>query len=360
MTIRDKRQKEFAEKWLKHRFGILDLCPRFGKIYTTINILEQLPDNIEILIAYPDKKIQASWEEDFEKRGYVNPNITYTTHRSIHKHENKKFDLVIIDEIHLLSEAQIEACKMLLLINRDVLGLTGTLSDKSAETLLYSLGLKTIGYYPVELGIKEGVIVDYKIVVHKVPLDDKKRGMFKKKNRTEKAQWKALSWVIKQKTYGGEDTMFLRLARMRLIQSSEAKRLKTIQLLEQHKHERILVFCGVTKIADNLGIPSYHTKIKDKEIFKNFVHNKNGVNQLAVVKIGNAGVTYRPLQKVIINYFDSNSENLAQKIFRCMGMEYDTPDKKAEIHIITTTEPVEQQWLKKALEFFDTDKIIFL
>jgi len=251
MTLRDKRQKEFADIWLNHRFGILDLCPRFGKIYTTINILEQLPDNIDILIAYPDKKIQESWEEDFKKRGYVNPNITYTTHLSIHKYEDQKFDLVIIDEIHLLSEAQIEACKMLLLINRDVLGLTGTLSDKSAETLLYSLGLKTIGYYPVEQGIKEGVIVDYKIIVHKVPLDDKRRGMFKKKNRTEKAQWKALSWVIKQKTYGGEDTMFLRLARMRLIQSSEAKRLKTIELLEQHKDERILVFCGTIKISDN-------------------------------------------------------------------------------------------------------------
>jgi len=52
-------------------------------------------------------------------------------------------------------------------------------------------------------------------------------------------------------------------------------------------------------------------------------------------------------------------ENLAQKIFRCMGMEYDTPDKKAEIHIITTTEEVEQRWLKKALEFFDTNKIYY-
>lgn len=29
MTIRDKRQKEFANTWLKHgKFGILNLCPR--------------------------------------------------------------------------------------------------------------------------------------------------------------------------------------------------------------------------------------------------------------------------------------------------------------------------------------------
>jgi hypothetical protein len=29
MTIRDKRQKEFADTWLKHgKYGILNLCPR--------------------------------------------------------------------------------------------------------------------------------------------------------------------------------------------------------------------------------------------------------------------------------------------------------------------------------------------
>ena len=32
MTIRDKRQKEFADVWLKHgKYGILNLCPRLLK-----------------------------------------------------------------------------------------------------------------------------------------------------------------------------------------------------------------------------------------------------------------------------------------------------------------------------------------
>jgi hypothetical protein len=60
---------------------------------------------------------------------------------------------------------------------------------------------------------------------------------------------------------------------------------------------------------------------------------------------------------VIINYFDSNAENLAQKINRCMAMEYNTPDKKADIYIICSTEKVEEKWLNKALEFFDKNKI---
>ena len=71
-------------------------------------------------------------------------------------------------------------------------------------------------------------------------------------------------------------------------------------------------------------------------------------------------MTYKPLNRVIINYFDSNGENLAQKINRCMAMEYDNPEKKAQIYIVCSTEDVEAKWLKKALEFFDKSKIKFI
>ena len=128
--------------------------------------------------------------------------------------------------------------------------------------------------------------------------------------------------------------------------------------LKKYKDERILVFCGLTKIADELGIPSYHSKSSEKQIFDDFAEGRG--NHLAVVKIGNTGVTYKPLNKVIINYFDSNGENLAQKINRCMAMEYNTPDKKAHIYIISSDEEVEAKWLKKALEFFDNSKIKYI
>lgn len=358
MTLRDTRQKEFADIWMKYRFGILYLCPRFGKIFTTINILERLPENISILIAYPDNEIKKSWKEDFKKRGYKNDNITYTTHLSLYNYVDNKFDLVIIDEIHLLSDAQIADTKQLLMFNRDVIGLTGTLNERNEENILKQLGLKVIAYYPMELGIKEGIIVDYKITVFKTSLDNTVKGMFKNKNRTELEQFRALSYVIEMKSAEGEDTMFLRLARMRIIQNSIAKKEKTKKLLSELKDKRVLVFCGTTKVADSLGIPSYHNKIRDKQIFQNFVEGKG--NHLAVVKIGNSGVTYRPLDKVIINYFDSNGENLAQKINRCMGLEYSTPDKKAHIYIISSNQVVEQRWLRKALEFFDDEKIKYV
>lgn len=358
MTLRDKRQKEFAQEWIdKGKFGILNLCPRFGKIRTTINILKKLKP-VDVLIAYPDNKIRDSWKADFEHAKYKDVNVTYTTHLSLHKYQEYSYDLVVIDEIHLLSEAQIEACQTLLENNDKVLGLTGTLSKSTESTLLSELDLPVIATYTIEQAIAEGVIVDYQITVIKVPLDNITVNDYKGKKRTEKKQFDSYGWVIDQLERSGGNTMFLRLARMRIIQSSLSKLNATKRILDKHLDERILVFCGTTKIADSLGIPSHHSKSKDDETFTGFTEGEG--NHMAVVKIGNTGVTYKPLNRVIINYFDSNGENLAQKINRCMAMEYDTPDKKAHIYIISSDEDVELRWLKKALEFFDKSKINYV
>ena len=355
MSLRDQRQKEFAQIWLDKKWGILNLCPRFGKIYTTINILEKMNSNISIIIAYPDVKIKDSWEQDFKTRGYNNSNITYTTHLSMHKYAEELYDMVIIDEIHLLSDNQLDAAYQLTLKNKHVLGLTGTLSSWTQSEIEDRLDLPVLANYPIEQAIQEGVIVDYEITVLKVPLDNRVVQNIKGKARTEKKHFDACTWVIDQLEKEGKNTMMLRLKRMRIIQGSIAKLQMTKAVLNKYNNERILVFCGTTDLADSLGIPSHHSKSPDKEGFKRFAEGEG--NHMAVVKIGNTGVTYKPLNRVIINYFDSNAENLAQKINRCTAMEYNNPEKKAIIYIVCTNESVEEKWLNKALEFFDKNKI---
>ena len=358
-TLRDQRQAEFAKQWMDGgEYGILYLCPRFGKIRTSINVLRNYAEHCTVLIAYPDNKIKESWLADFEALGYDNPNITFTTHLSLKKHVNKMFDIVIIDEIHLLSEAQIEVCKELFRENERVLGLTGTLAAGTKWMLETHLALYVKAEYPLSRAIEEGIIVDYHITVVTTPLDNIVKQKFGAKVRTEKQQFDSYGWVINKMESEGRSSMFLRLARMRIIQSSLAKKNLTKKIIQKHKDERILIFCGVTKVADDLGIPSYHSKSSEKKLFEDFAEGRG--NHMAVVKIGNTGVTYKPLNRVVINYFDSNSENLAQKIQRCTAMEYNNPSKKAEIYILSSNEEVEMKWLQKALEFFDRTKIDFV
>jgi superfamily II DNA or RNA helicase len=359
LPLRDQRQMEFANIfWNSNQKGILLLAPRFGKCYVGIDIMQRLPSDSKILIGIPDNKIKISWEEDFESKGYSNPNITFSTHISLHKYQRYLYDFIIIDELHKLSKAQVAVCKLLFKNNKRILGLTGTLSEENENTFYNKLKLPVIAEYKIEKAVEEGIVVDYNISIIQVPLDVYQRTRVKDKFISEKTRFNNLTWVIGALEEKKKSSMFMRLARMRIIQKSISKLNKTKELLVKNSNERILVFCGTTATADSLGIPSYHSKSKNKQVFKNFA---DGIgNQLAVVKIGNTGVTYKPLDKVIINYFSSSAEDLTQCINRCMSLEYNNPDKKAQIYIITTNEEVELKWLSKALEFFDKTKINFL
>lgn len=357
-SLRDIRQSELANTWIERgENGIIYACPRFGKIKVAVLIMEKIKPT-SVLIAYPDKKIEQSWKDDFEKWDF-DVNATFTTHLSLHKYKDNKYDLVIIDEVHLLSEAQIEACKDLLENNDRVLGLTGTLSRWSENTLREGLGLRVVGRYSIERAIDEGILPDYEIRIVKVPLDNKIVRQWKTKWMTEKKRFDSFMWVInKKEKEDGDVPFFLKLRIIDILMGSLAKMNATIALIKKYENERILVFCGRTEIADKLGIPSYHSKSEDKELWDEFL--VGDVNHMAVVKIGNTGITYKPLSKVIINHFDSNSETLTQRVNRCMSMEYDNPDKKAIIYIISSTEQIELRWLSKALSMFEKNKIKYL
>jgi len=156
----------------------------------------------------------------------------------------------------------------------------------------------------------------------------------------------------------GKPSFHMKLKMISILQQSTAKRIETIRTIVKFFNDRILIFCGRTDIADGLSIPSYHSKSTEKKVWEDFVEGR--IPHLAVVKIGNTGTTYMPLNKVIINYFDSNSQNMTQKIMRCMSLEYDNIDKKCIIYIISSNEPTEIRWLNKAISMFSKDKIHYL
>lgn len=356
ITIRDKKQRYFADKYINSpeglfgRRGILNLCARFGKIRTSVLIFKDL-GNPKILIAYPEVNIKKSWEKDFKELKYKG-NCTFTTFKSLHKYENDQWDILVLDEIHLLSTLQLKTVSK---FNCSILGLTGTLSEKTRMEIYNAIKIPVIATYSLDEAIKDGVITDYQITIKLVDLDNKIVNTYKGSKRTEKAQFDAYSYMIRKLKDKGVDTFFLRLARMRIIQNSIAKINATKKILEENKNERILVFGGNIKTTESMGCTTHHSKKKNSKAFDKFVQGSG--NHMAVVKIGNTGTTYKPLDKVIVNYFDSNSENLTQKVNRCMALEYDNKDKKANIWIISSTEDVELSWLKSALEFFDPAKI---
>ena len=360
MNFRDQLQEQWANIFVNSSGqSILHLCPRSGKIRTSIRIFckvqRLLNKKPKILIAYPDKNIQQSWENDFQAVGYTNPNVEYVTHVSLGKVKNNSYDIIVCDEIHLLSENQRYNFADLMSKNQDkfILGLTGTLSSKTKTELFLGLGLPVSAEYTLDEAINDGIISDYRINIIKTELDDNVI-VDKTKKRTEKQKYRAISWVIDNKG----QSLFLSLSRMRIIHNSLAKINKTTQLLTSLKGKRVLVFCANNKVAKALGCKVHTTKFKDQDEYEKFIGDTSKHNHYAVCKIGNTGVSYKSLDHIVVNAFDSNSENLTQRI--CRSLILDAKGKISNIYIISSTEKAELRWLEKSLEFFDKNKIKYL
>lgn len=361
MNIRDKLQEKWASDLYCNNVsgrGIAHLCPRAGKIRTSIKFFENLKAQwktnvLKVLICYPDKNIQKSWEDDFKAVNYDTSDVDYITHVSLGKVKGHTYDVIIIDEIHLLSAKQKSETKRLISENKSgyTIGLSGTLSEKTEIELRTELGMPVITEYTIEQAIQDGIISDYRINVIKVSLDDVQK-IYKKNTRTEKAQYRAYSWVIDKKGH----SLMLNLARMRVIHNSLAKTKATIDILDKLRNERTLVFCPNNKVAKTIGCKLHTSKINNQESFEKFIAGK-GNNHMAVCKIGNTGVSFKSLNHIVVNAFDSNSENLTQRI--CRSLILDTKDKVSTVYIVCSTEKAELNWLEKSLEFFDPSKITY-
>jgi superfamily II DNA or RNA helicase len=296
------------------------------------------------------------WEDEMKKEGFIPLFWENTTFTSIGK-ISRIHDFVIIDEPHEMSvNQQIKLAEKLEKYKGPILGLTGTLTNKTKNELYDNLNLDTCYTYPISQGVEEGILVDYQMFIHQVELDNIDKAWGAKKNHTEK-KWFDMTDFIRKDSDNPKTKHMMNLRLINILQNSLAKRLKTMRLIHEYRRERILVFCGVTEVADGLQIPVYHSKAREKRIFEDFCSG-TGMH-LATIKMMQAGITVTPINKGIINYMSGNPEDSAQKICRFLGLEYNNPDKKAEIHIVSTNEDFELSRLRTGLSFFDPAKIIF-
>lgn len=343
MSLRNQRQREFADLVLDKKNGLLHVAARFGKIKTCFNFLK--PKD-KVLIIYPKKPIKLSWLSDAEKWGFDLSNVKFTTTASLSKHIHGKFDWVIWDEPQEVLSPKVLTCIAELVKNNKVIGLSGSLSAKTQAKILEWTGLEVIAEYTTSQAIKEGIITDYQISVMKIPLDTALTGKY---------NWMCNTIEVYKQTMQYHRQKQLALARMRLLHNSENKLAKAKDFVNKFKKERFIIFTHLTKFADSLGIPVYHSKNKDEQILDLF--KEGHINHLATLDMIGAGVTFKKINKALICTFTSNSEELYQRINRITSVEMDNPDKKAHVFILCLKNTQEEIWLESALSMFDKEKI---
>lgn len=358
MTKQDALQKEFIKKGIKfyktNDRGYFDLAMRFGKCRTTIELLKNMyKEEHHVLIAYPDNKLKQTWESECVLWGYENPNITYVNFSSIKKMDGKQFDVFIIDEFHSASENERDICHNIFETCDKIIALSGTVSETTKE----NWDLKEIGKYSTLDGISDGILADYQITVHLIDLDNRIKTKDKnEKEKTEKQRYDGYSWVIEKLKRENGNFMHLALSRNRLSQSSIAKMSYLKHLLRLLADKRVLVFTGLAKVADEVGIPSYHSKSKNDNAFQGFKDGEH--NHLALAAMGKIGVTYPNLDSVILTNFTYNAEESSQILNRAIKLDY--KGKTADLHILCLNEKPELKKIKESLSMLDTTKIKYV
>ena len=334
----------------KTRILLTSICKQIVKLYENISFKDK-----SILVLYPNIDIKTSWENECDILG-LKLNITYCTFASIEKIRDAKYDFICVDEAHLLGEEnQMPIAGEIAKSNKHVMFASGTYnSDTLADLMMYS-GMDLIVNYSTDQAIKDGIISDYTIYVHKFELDNLKKveyGKIKKWTSTEKKECNRLSNRILQSS--GQQKMFASLERMRFINSCQSL-IDTVKTwIAKNEDKRFILFSSDEKTGLRYNLPMFNSKSKDDSILKEFQQGE--INQLCLLKKASAGVTFPELQNILITAINSNGENLEQMIGR--SLLDDT--EHSNIHIFVSTEAFQNKWLNNSLDLIDKTRIKYV
>ena len=216
--------------------------------------------------------------------------------------------------------------------------------------------LELIVNYPTSEAIKDGIVSDFTVYVHRYNLDNSKIiqfGKVKKWNSTEKKECNRLGNRILK--LSGQQKMFASLERMRFINSCNSLIEKVNKWISENKNERFILFSSDEKTGLRYNLPMFNSKSKDDSVLKDFQSGK--INQLCLLKKASAGVTFPNLQNILITAINSNGENLEQMIGRSLLKDC---ENSSNIHIFVSTEEFQNKWLNKSLESIPKNKIKYL
>jgi superfamily II DNA or RNA helicase len=356
---RKQIQEEAVKKLLQNKMrGLLNVAPRVGK---TRIVLEALKGQLykHILVTVPFNIIKESWLKEIKQWELPKEiNLKVVNQRSLEKEDLNKYDLIVIDEIHSLSERQMEY----LLPYSPLLGLSGSLSERTQILLKDELDLDVIYYYSIEEAVKDGIISNFNINVVYCELSDHERVSVKTKTKTyeqtERARYNSLTRYYEDMAFQAKTNRSKGMAKMaaagkraNFLYSAPTKIALTKFISD--KFDRALIFTARIAVADQLAA-SYHSKSKINT-YEQFVNED--INKLAVAQMVQMGVTIPNLKVGIFQQMKSNDESAVQKVLRMCNLE---DDKVAEIYICCYKNTVDENWVNNALELLPKDKIKFL
>ena len=357
MSKREEVQQEALNMAIKHRRCGLAISMGVGKTLIGLQYINRLrQDNmhLRVLVVAPKLSIFESWKDDGIKFGIDVDDLEFTTYLSLNKFNPHNYDLVVLDECHSLLNSH---RSFLALFNGRVLGLTGTPPryDKSEKGEMVEEFCPIQYKYITDDAVDDNILNDYRIIVHKMPLNKRLNVSVKAKVGTfYTSEVKNYEYWTKRimDAQSKKEEQIASVMRMRALMEFRTKEKYSKKLLEDIE-DKCLVFCNTQDQADRICRYSYHSTNPDSE--DNLQQFKDGkISELSCVMQLNEGVNIPNLRAGIIMHAYGNERKANQRIGRLLRLN---PDDTAYIHILCYSGTVDERWVTEALRDLDQSKI---
>lgn len=354
---REEIQKEAINSTEGRRRCSVVLGTGVGKTLVGLLHIEKNTSELHnILVVAPKKSIFQSWSDDAVKFGKQDllKRITFSTYIGLPKRDPNEYDYIYLDECHSLLDSH----RVFLDVYKGgILGLTGTPpKHKSSEKgIMVSQFCPVVYTFKADDAIDNGIINDYKIIVHELKLGVCKNYQVKMKTKSfitsEKENY--VYWGNRMEIGAGPIQM-LRVMRMKAMMEYPSKE-KYTKILMESINTKCIVFANTQDQADRLCRFSYHSGNSNSE--ENLLAFKDGkIDKLSCVLQLNEGINIPNLRQGIIMHAYGNERKASQRIGRLLRLN---PEEKAIVHILCYKDTVDEKWVKDALEGFDQTKIMW-
>jgi len=353
---RNDVQAEAIESLLKSKRSGVAISMGVGKTLIGLKHMDGISP-VKVLVVAPKKSIFQSWKDEMTKHKleHLEAIITFSTYISLPK-QTLDYDVVYLDECHNIlpsHEQWLDSFKGM------IIGLTGTPPrfENSTKGKLVKKFCPIKYEYFVDDAVSDGILNDYKIVVHMLQLGKAKNMMAGGKTRKwPTSELESYSYWCDRidKASTQYEMMMLRIQRMKAMMKFPSKETYAKKLFESIT-DKCILFANTQEQADKLCRHSYHSENPDSE--DNLLKFKMGiVNKLSAVLQLNEGVNIKELRQGIIMHAYGNERKSSQRIGRLLRLN---PDEVATVHVLCYEGTVDEAWTKSALSVFDQSKIIY-
>lgn len=343
----------------KSNFTLVELPTGYGKSYISIRMTNHIIETfckdkqeVSILLLVAKTAHKGTWKKELSKWGGIkgNANLIIECYESLHKHIEKYFDIIIMDECHHLNSDLRQELFNTISFGK-VIGLSATIPRKLKQYFQYEYHAQTV-LCNITDAIKDGVLPEPQIILYPLELDNVHttetieinpkakgslyHGSFSKLWSYRKMKVHAIisctqrqklndmnSQILFQKNsfmrthqeYAKNKWLFSCGERIKYLANLKNSIVKAI--LSSLDNERTLTFCKTIEQAECLGKYCIHSKNPNSEqIYNDF--NAKKINHITSVNILNENANLVDCKYAIFANYSSSEICSVQRCGRAL------------------------------------------